>query len=156
MTLMSDEIEEQLKLVLEPADIMNRPNRMICVTLLRYSLNKPERSHAQVHFFQKKAWTKLTQFFNEKHVVEQNKKLIDVMKFVYDKVSTNQHFTTSITSFCKFFISINSPSARVMGAGNISDSQKVFLRLKEWGFITYSRKNAETLPNLSLTLKEIE
>ena len=41
-------MEEQLKLVHKVIDVVDRPNRRICVTLLRYKVNNPESSYAQV------------------------------------------------------------------------------------------------------------
>ena len=51
---MSKDMDEQLKLAHKAVDVMNRPNRKICVTLLRYSVDKPESSYAQVRLFARK------------------------------------------------------------------------------------------------------
>ena len=48
---LSKDMEEQLKLVHEVIDIVDRPKRKICVTLLRYKVDNPESSHAQVRLF---------------------------------------------------------------------------------------------------------
>ena len=45
---MSREIVEQLKLAHKVVDVVDRANRKICVTLLRYNVNKPENFYAQV------------------------------------------------------------------------------------------------------------
>ena len=44
-------MEEQLKLVHEVIDVVDCPNRSICVTLLRYKVDNPESSYAQVRQF---------------------------------------------------------------------------------------------------------
>ena len=43
---LSKDIEEQLKLVHKVIDVVDRPSRRICVTLLRYKVDKPETSYA--------------------------------------------------------------------------------------------------------------
>ena len=88
---MSKDMEEQLNLAHKVVDVVDRSNREICVTLLRYKVDKPESSYAQVRLFAKK---KVDQRFQQ--VVCVNDKLeevfylLDVMNSVYDKVITNQ------------------------------------------------------------------
>ena len=48
---MSKVMHEQLKLAHKVVDVVDRANRMICVTLLRYKVDKPENSYAQVRLF---------------------------------------------------------------------------------------------------------
>ena len=48
---MSKDMDEQLKLAYKFVDVVDRANRKICVTLLRYNVDKPESSYAQVRFF---------------------------------------------------------------------------------------------------------
>ena len=50
----SKDMEEQLKLVHKVIDVVDRPNRKICVTLLRYKVDNPETSYAQVRLFGRK------------------------------------------------------------------------------------------------------
>ena len=45
---MSKDIDEQLKLAHGVVDVLERPNRKICVTMLRYNVDKPESLYAQV------------------------------------------------------------------------------------------------------------
>ena len=45
------DMDEKLKLAHKIVDIVDRANRQICVTLLRYNVDKPESSHAQVRLF---------------------------------------------------------------------------------------------------------
>ena len=51
---LSKNIEEQLKLVHKVIDVVDRPNKKICVTLLRYRVDNPEFSYAQVLLFGRK------------------------------------------------------------------------------------------------------
>ena len=45
---LSKDMEEQLNLVHKVIDVVDRPNRKICVTLLRYKVDNPDTSYAQV------------------------------------------------------------------------------------------------------------
>ena len=51
---LSKDMEEQLKLVHKVIDVVDRPNRRICVTLLRYMVDTPRTSYAQVRLFGRK------------------------------------------------------------------------------------------------------
>ena len=44
-------MEDQLKLVHKVIDVVDRPNKRTCVTFLRYMLDKPETSFAQIRLF---------------------------------------------------------------------------------------------------------
>ena len=48
---LSKDMEEQLKLAQKVIDVVDRANRKTCLTLPRYSMDKPESSYAQVRFF---------------------------------------------------------------------------------------------------------
>ena len=90
---MSEEMDEQLKLADKVVDVVDRPNRKICVTLCRYNVDKPESSYAQVRFFtRKKEDEKFQQVVYVKYKLEESIYLLDVMNSVYDKVITNQPF----------------------------------------------------------------
>ena len=59
---LSKDMEEQLKLVHKVIDVVDRPNRKICVTLLRHKADNAETSYAQVRLFRwkrKKNFSKL-------------------------------------------------------------------------------------------------
>ena len=61
---MSKDMNEQLKLDHKIVDVVDRANRKICVSLLRYDVDKPESSYAQVRLFaRKKQDEKLQQVF---------------------------------------------------------------------------------------------
>ena len=51
---LSEDMEEQLQLVHKVIDFVDRPNRRICATLLRYKEDNPETSYAQVRVFGRK------------------------------------------------------------------------------------------------------
>ena len=42
------------KLAHKVVDVVDRANRKICVTLLRYNVDKPESSYARIRFFARK------------------------------------------------------------------------------------------------------
>ena len=68
---MSGDMDEQLKLAHKVVNVVDRANRKICVTLLRYNLDKPESSSAQVRLFaRKKADEKFQQSVNLKYKLE--------------------------------------------------------------------------------------
>ena len=51
---LSKDMEEQLKLVHKVIDVVDRPNRRICVTVLRYKVDNPETCYVQVRLFGRK------------------------------------------------------------------------------------------------------
>ena len=88
---LSKDMEEQLKFVQKVVDVVDCPNRKGCVTLLRYKVDNPENSYAQVCLFGRKNEEEKFQ-----HIVYVNYKLdefiylVDVMNSVYDEVIANQ------------------------------------------------------------------
>ena len=50
----SKDMNEQLKLAHKGVDVVDRLNKKICVTPLRYSVDEPNSSYAQVHLFARK------------------------------------------------------------------------------------------------------
>ena len=50
----SRDMDEQIKLAHKVVDVVDRTNRKICVILLRYTVDKPESSYAQVRLFGRK------------------------------------------------------------------------------------------------------
>ena len=88
---LSKDMEEQLKLVHKVIDVVDRPNRSICVTLLRYKVDNPETSYAQVRLFGwKKEEEKFQQIVYVNYRLDEFVYLLDVMNSVYDKVIANQ------------------------------------------------------------------
>ena len=51
---LSKDMEEKLKLVHKVIDVVDCPNRRICVTLLRYKVDNPATFYAQVRLFGRK------------------------------------------------------------------------------------------------------
>ena len=49
--LLAKEMEEQLKLTHKVVEVVDRPHRKICVTMLRYNVEKAETSYVQVRLF---------------------------------------------------------------------------------------------------------
>ena len=88
---MSINMDEQLKPADKVVDVVDRANRKICVTLLRYNVDKPESSFAQVGLFaKKKEDEKFQQVVYVIYKLEEIIYLLDVMDSVYDKGITNQ------------------------------------------------------------------
>ena len=88
---MSTDMDEQLKLAHKVVEVVDRANRRICVTLLRYNVDKPESSYAQVRLIASKNEDgKFEQVVYLNYKLEEFIYLLDVMNSVYDKVITNQ------------------------------------------------------------------
>ena len=88
---LSKDMEEQLKLFHKVIDLVLRPNRRICVTLLQYKVDNPETSYAQVRLFgRKKEAEKFQQIVYVNYKLDEFVYLLDVMNSVYDKVIANQ------------------------------------------------------------------
>ena len=88
---LSEDMEEQLKLVHEVIDVVARPKRRICVTLLRYKVDNPDTSYAQVRLFGRKTEEeKFQQIVYVNYKLDEFIYLLDVMNSVYDKVIANQ------------------------------------------------------------------
>ena len=82
---LSKDMEEQLKLVHKVIDVVARPNSRICVTLLRYKVDNPETSYAQVPLFErKKKEEKFQQIVYVNYRLDEVVYLLDVMNSVYD------------------------------------------------------------------------
>ena len=86
---MSKGMDEQLKLAHKVVDVVDRTNRKICVTLLRYNVDKPGSSYAQVRpFARTKEDEKFQQVVYVNYKLEEFIELLDVMNSVYDKLIT--------------------------------------------------------------------
>ena len=89
------DMEEQLKLVHKVIDVLDRPNRNTCVTLLRYKADSPDTSYAQVLLFGRKTEEeKFQQIVYVNYRLDEFIYLLDVMNSVYDKVIANQPICT--------------------------------------------------------------
>ena len=90
---LSKNMEEQLKVVHKVIDVVDCPNRRICVTLLRYKANNPETSYAQVRpFGRKKEEENFQQIVYVNYKLDEFVYLLDVINSVYDKIIANQPF----------------------------------------------------------------
>ena len=88
---LSKDMAEQLNLVHKVIDKVDCPNRRICVTQLRYKVDNPETSYAQVRLFgRKKEEEKFQQIVYVNYTLDEFVYLLDVMNSVYDKVIANQ------------------------------------------------------------------
>ena len=88
---MSEDMLEQLKLAHKVVDVVDRASGRICVTLLRYNVDKPESFYAQFRLFaRKKEEEKFQQVVYVNYKLEEKIYLLDVKNSVYDKGITNQ------------------------------------------------------------------
>ena len=88
---LSKDMEEQLKLVHKVIDVVDRPNKKVCVILLRYKVDNPDTSYAQVRLFgRKNEDEKFQQIVYVNFRLDEFIYLLDVMNSVYDKVIANQ------------------------------------------------------------------
>ena len=88
---LSKDMEEQLKLVHKVIDVVDCPNRRICVTLLRYKVDNPETLYAQIRLFgRKKEEEKFQQIVYVNYKLDEIRYPLDLMNSVYDKVIAKQ------------------------------------------------------------------
>ena len=84
-------MDEQLKLAHKVVDVVDRANKKICVTLLRYNVDKLERSYARVRLIaKKKEEDKFQQIVYVKHKLQEPIYLLDLTSSVYDQCIANQ------------------------------------------------------------------
>ena len=84
-------MEEKLKLTHKVVEVVDRPHRKICVTMLRYDVEKPETSYVQVRLFRRrKDEEKFNQIFYVNYNFHEFIYSLDVMNSVYDKVIANE------------------------------------------------------------------
>ena len=86
----SKDMEEQLNFVLKVINVVDRPNRRICVTLLRYLVDNPETSYAKIRFFGRKKEEE-----NIQQTVYVNCKLVELLSFLD---IMNSEFGASLTN----------------------------------------------------------
>ena len=83
-------MNEQLKLANKIVDVVDRANRLICVTLLRYSEDNQEGSYLQVSLFaRKKEDERFQQNFYVSYKLEEYIHLLDVINSIYNKFLAN-------------------------------------------------------------------
>ena len=88
---LSKHMEEQLKLLHKMIGVVDCPNRRFWVTLLRYKVDNPETSFAQVRPFGRKTEEgKVQQLLYINYKLDEFVYLLDVMNSVYENVIANQ------------------------------------------------------------------
>ena len=88
---LSKDMEDQLKLVHKVIDVVDRSNRKICVTMLRYKVDYPETSSAEVRLLgRKNEEEKFQQIVYVNYKLEEFIYLLDVMNSVYAIVIVNK------------------------------------------------------------------
>ena len=89
--LLAKDMEEQLKLTHKVVEVVDRPQRKICVTLLCYIAEKPETSYVQVRLFRRRMdEEKFNQIVYVNYTLDEFIYLLDVMNSVYYKVIANE------------------------------------------------------------------
>ena len=89
--LLAKDMEEEIKLTHKVVEVVDRPHRRICVTMLRYYVEKPETSYVQVRLFgRRKDEEKFNQVVYVNYKLDEFVYLLDVMNSVYDKVIANE------------------------------------------------------------------
>ena len=88
---LSKDMEEHLKLVHKVIDVVDCPNRRVCVTLLRYKVDNPETTYAHVRLFgRKKEEEKIQQIVYVNYKLDEFVCFLDVRNSVYYEVFANQ------------------------------------------------------------------
>ena len=89
--LLAKDMEEQLKLTHKVVEVVDRAHRKICVTMLRYNVEKPETSYVQVRLFgRRKDEEKFNQIVYVNYKLDEFIYLLDVMNSVYNKDIANE------------------------------------------------------------------
>ena len=89
--LLAKDMEEQLKLTQKFVEVVDRPHRKTCVTMLRYNVEKAETAYVQVRLFgRRKDEEKFNQFVYVNYKLDEFLHLLDVLKSVYVKVIANE------------------------------------------------------------------
>ena len=89
--LLAKDMEVQLKLTHRIVEVVDRPHRKICVTMLRYNVEKPETKYVQVRLFgRRKDEEKFNQIDYVNYKLDEFIYLLDVMNSVFDKVIADE------------------------------------------------------------------
>ena len=88
--LLTKDMEEQLKLTHKIVEFVVRPHRKICVTMLRYNVEKPETSYVQVRLSgRRKDEEKINQTVHLNYKLDEFIYLLDEVNSNYEKVIAN-------------------------------------------------------------------
>ena len=152
---MSKDMDEHFKLVHTVVDAVERANRETCMTLLRYSVGKPESFSAHIQIFaRKKEDEKFQQFFFVNYKLGEIIYLLDVMNSVFDKVITNQPICivllkpiSSVHSLSFFFYSSQDDL-------ELGENRNLFLKLKSklglYPIVLTTPKTSPEIPTLTV------
>ena len=89
--LLAKDMEEQLKLTHKAVEVVDRPYRKICVTMLRHNVEKPETSYVQVRWFERrKDEVNFNQIVYVNYKLDEIFYLLHVRNSVYHKVIANE------------------------------------------------------------------
>ena len=78
-------MEEQLKFTHKLVEVVDRSHKKICLTMLRYNVEKPETSYVQVRLFgRRKDEEKFNQIVYVNYKLDEFIYLFDVMNSAYD------------------------------------------------------------------------
>ena len=139
---------------------MDRANRKICVTMLRYNVDKPESSYVQVRLFaRKKGEEKFQQVVYVNYKLEEFIYLLDAMNSLYSKVITNQLICNVLSKkLFHLFTPNHFFSNRVKMSWNIGDNRNLFPKLKsKLGLYHVVLSTPKTSPEkLTLTVVEMQ
>ena len=95
--LLAKDMEEQLKLAHKVLEVVYRSHRKICVTLLRYLVEKPETSYVQMRLSERrKDGQKFNRIVYVKYKLDDFNYLLDVMNSVYDKVIASEPLVSKV------------------------------------------------------------
>ena len=123
--------DEQLKLAHKLVDLVDWANRRVGVTLLRYSLDKPEGSYTQVRLLARKTEDeKFQQIVHVNYELEEFIYLLDVMNYIFHKVTTNQPICNVLIKKIISLLFIIFLFIRVKMSWNIGDDKNILLQLK--------------------------
>ena len=151
-------MEEQLNLVHKVIDVVDCPNRSIFVTLLRYEVDNPETSYAQVRLFGRK---KMKKNFSKLCM-----STIDLTNLYIFLTSWIQYMikyllTNPTVMFCKKYLQLFTLIFyffnRVRMSWNIGDNRNLFLKLKtKLGLYHVELKSKDSPGKITLTLVETQ
>ena len=89
--LLAKDMEELLKLKHRVVEVVDWPHSKICVTMLRYNVEKPETSYVQVRLFERrKDEEKFNQIVYVNYKLQNLFYLLDAINSVYGKVIANE------------------------------------------------------------------
>ena len=117
--LLAKDMEEQLKLTHKVVEVVDRPHRKICVTMLRYNVEKPETSYVRVRLFGRR---KDEEKFNQ----------IVYVNYQLDEFLQTMYFSYVFAEIKRFFSEIFAERLRIgcsIMAANLPSAEAPFYRV---------------------------